>query len=203
MIKTIFFDIGGVLIDIHPERTYQYLSDAADVDINIIKQLFPWDAHCQYERGIINNEEWFLAFRDALPQPCCLKRLDFWKAWKLLLGQEKRTVKILEQLKRQYSIWLLSNTNPKHIQDEIFNKYRFSKIANGFVYSFDVGYRKPDLKIYNLAMKKAGSSCPEECLFIDDLLENVKAAKSLGMRGIHFHSYGNLEVELVVAGLLP
>ena len=41
MIKTIFFDIGGVLIDIHPERTYQYLSDSADVEVSMVKESFP------------------------------------------------------------------------------------------------------------------------------------------------------------------
>ena len=94
MIKTIFFDIGGVLIDIHPERTYQYLSDSADVETNMVKESFPWDDHDQYERGIMNNEDWFIAYKEALPQPCCLKTSDFWNAWKLLLGEEKNTVNI-------------------------------------------------------------------------------------------------------------
>ena len=139
MIKTIFFDIGGVLIDIHPERTYQYLSDSADVEVSMVKESFPWDAHDQYERGIMNNEDWFITYKESLPQPCCLKRSDFWNAWKLLLGEEKNTVNILEALNKQYSIWLLSNTNPKHIQDEIEKRYLFPKLVDGTVYSFDVG----------------------------------------------------------------
>ncbi len=119
MIKTIFFDIGGVLIDIHPERTYQYISDSVDIDISTIENRFPWGSHDKYERGTLSDEEWFYAYREALPQPCCLKSSDFWKAWKILLGEEKKTVQILELLKRNYSIWLLSNTNPKHIQEMI------------------------------------------------------------------------------------
>ena len=66
MIKTIFFDIGGVLIDIHPERTYQYLSDSADVETNMVKESLPWDDHDQYERGIMNNEDWFIDNKEAL-----------------------------------------------------------------------------------------------------------------------------------------
>ena len=68
MIKTIFFDIGGVLIDIHPERTYQYLSDSADVEVSMVKESFPWDAHDQYERGIMNNEDWFITYKESLTQ---------------------------------------------------------------------------------------------------------------------------------------
>ena len=201
MIKTIFFDIGGVLIDIHPERTYQYLSDSADVETNMVKESFPWDDHDQYERGIMNNEDWFIAYKDALPQPCCLKRSDFWNAWKLLLGEEKNTVNILEALNKQYSIWLLSNTNPKHIQDEIEKRYLFPSLVNGAVYSFDVGVRKPEKEIYEIAMQRANTK-PQECLFIDDLLENIQAAKQIGIEGIHFRSSEQLKQDLVHLGII-
>lgn len=201
MIKTIFFDIGGVLIDIHPERTYQYLSDSADVEVNMVKESFPWDAHDQYERGIINNEDWFITYKESLPQPCCLKRSDFWNAWKLLLGEEKNTVNILEALNKQYSIWLLSNTNPKHIQDEIEKRYLFPSLVNGAVYSFDVGVRKPEKEIYEIAMQRANAN-PQECLFIDDLLENIQAAKQIGIEGIHFISSEQLKQELVHLGII-
>ena len=77
MIKTIFFDIGGVLIDIHPERTYQYISDSIDINISTIENRFPWGSHDKYERGTLSDEEWFCAYREALPQPCCLKSSDF------------------------------------------------------------------------------------------------------------------------------
>jgi len=201
MIKTIFFDIGGVLIDIHPERTYQYLSDSADVEVNMVKESFPWDAHDQYERGIMNNEDWFITYKESLPQPCCLKRSDFWNAWKLLLGEEKNTVNILEALNKQYSIWLLSNTNPKHIQDEIEKRYLFPSLVNGAVYSFDVGVRKPEKEIYEIAMQRANAN-PQECLFIDDLLENIQAAKQIGIEGIHFISSEQLKQELVHLGII-
>ncbi len=201
MIKTIFFDIGGVLIDIHPERTYQYLSDSADVEVSMVKESFPWDAHDQYERGIINNEDWFITYKESLPQPCCLKRSDFWNAWKLLLGEEKNTVNILEALNKQYSIWLLSNTNPKHIQDEIEKRYLFPSLVNGAVYSFDVGVRKPEKEIYEIAMQRANAN-PQECLFIDDLLENIQAAKQIGIEGVHFISSEQLKQELVHLGII-
>ena len=201
MIKTIFFDIGGVLIDIHPERTYQYLSDSADVEVSMVKESFPWDAHDHYERGIMNNEDWFITYKESLPQPCCLKRSDFWNAWKLLLGEEKNTVNILEALNKQYSIWLLSNTNPKHIQDEIEKRYLFPSLVNGAVYSFDVGVRKPEKEIYEIAMQRANAN-PQECLFIDDLLENIQAAKQIGIEGIHFISSEQLKQELVRLGII-
>ena len=190
-----------MLIDIHPERTYQYLSDSADVEVSMVKESFPWDAHDQYERGIMNNEDWFFTYKESLPQPCCLKRSDFWNAWKLLFGEEKNTVNILEALNKQYSIWLLSNTNPKHIQDEIEKRYLFPSLVNGAVYSFDVGVRKPEKEIYEIAMQRANAN-PQECLFIDDLLENIQAAKQIGIEGVHFISSEQLKQELVHLGII-
>ena len=199
-ITTIVFDIGGVLLDIHPERTYQYISDSTDINIDVVKNRFPWDAHDEYERGNLTDKEWFFAFRDSLPQPCCLKEMDFWKGWSLLLGKEKETVKLLSVLSKSYSTWLLSNTNPKHIQDEIEKKYLFPNLVSGAIYSFDTGCRKPDPKIYDKLLIEAKSK-PIECVFIDDLIENVNAARLVGMHAIHYIDYNMLLSELNKIGV--
>ena len=196
MIKTIFFDIGGVLIDIHPEKTYQYIIDCVDLSPDVIEKQFPWEAHNEYEKGYISDRDWFMAIKEALPQPCCLKESDFWKGWKLLLGEEKKTLSILQKLKSNYNIWLLSNTNSKHIQDEIEINYLFHKLVNGAIYSFEVGHRKPSEDIYKMALETARVEAPEKSLFIDDLYENIQAARNLGMNAIHFQSIEKLKVEL-------
>ncbi len=201
VIKTIFFDIGGVLIDIHPGHTYQYISDCVDIDKSIIEKRFPWQPHDEYEKGIINDREWFFAVKESLPEPCCLKESDFWKAWRLLLGKEKQTRNILRDLRGKYRLWLLSNTNPRHIQDEIEKKYLFPKLIDGAIYSFEVGVRKPDKAIYKIAMKKANVNKAHESLFIDDLYENVRAAKNIGMNSIHFKSTQQLKEELFDLGI--
>jgi len=201
MIKTIFFDIGGVLLDIHPEKTFQYISDCIDIERSLIEKTFPWGVHDEYEKGLISNREWYVAVKESLPQPCCLKESDFWRGWSLLLGKEKETLNILKYLRSEYDIWLLSNTNPKHIQDEIENKYLFPELVDGAIYSFEVGCRKPSDIIYEIALKKANVTSPGECLFIDDLNENVQAARNLGINAIHFKSIEKLKIEMNDMGL--
>ena len=201
MIKTIVFDIGGVLLDIHPERTFQYIGDSLDINQKEIADSFPWELHDEYEKGNLNNKEWFWGIRDYLPQPCCLKESDFWKAWSLLLGDEKETVKLFTDLSKKYSLWLLSNTNPKHIQDEIEKKYLFPSLVNGAIYSFDVRCRKPDKEIYDILLKKSKSK-PNECVFIDDLIENVHAAQLLGIKGIHYRGQSNLIMDFQRIGII-
>jgi putative hydrolase of the HAD superfamily len=191
IIKTIFFDIGGVLIDINFKRTFGFLADCTDLTVEEIESSFPIKDHDNYEKGILSDRDFFLAVKDSLPQPCCLKESDFWKAWRLLLGEETEVVKILKKLKKNYSIWLLSNTNPKHINDEIEKNYLFPKLVDGAIYSFNIGHRKPQEEIYIKAAYMAKSD-PIECLFIDDLYENVKSAKKIGFSSIHFKSYKDL-----------
>jgi putative hydrolase of the HAD superfamily len=201
MITTIFFDIGGVLLNIHPERTFQYLSDCLDIKPDDIKINFPWDAHNDYEKGRLTNKEWFIAFKDSFPQPCCLKESDFWRAWQLLLGEEKKTVQLLETLSETYSVWLLSNTNPKHIQDEIEKRYLFPQLIDGAVYSFNVGYRKPEESIYRIAAHNA-NVLPENCIFIDDRYENINAATEVGFTGIQYFSTEQLIEDLTQLGIM-
>ena len=201
MITAIFFDIGGVLLNIHPERTLQYLSDCTDVSVDEIEKQFPMDAHDEYEKGHLSNKEWFIAFKNALPKPCCLKESDFWHAWQLLLGKEKRAVQLLKTLCETYSIWLLSNTNPKHIQEEIKKRYSFPNFIDGAVYSFNVGYRKPEENIYRIATDNA-KALPKNCKFIDDQLENAQAAIRIGFIGIHFSSYKQLKADLLKNGII-
>lgn len=91
---------------------------------------------------------------------------------------------IQNELKSKYKISLLSNVGSEPGQLVKINQLPFDDI----LLSFEVGMAKPDLTIYRLATKRLGVK-PEECVFVDDLLENVEAAESIGMKGIVFKDY--------------
>jgi putative hydrolase of the HAD superfamily len=200
MIKTIFFDIGNVLIHIHPDRCVQYWADSTDLSLDVIKNAFPLEVHYAYERGEISEHEFFLSFRDALPQPCCLKETDFWRGWQKLLGEETPAVAILKTLSTDYNIWLLSNTNARHIRDELESQVSFLEYIDGGIYSFDAGTRKPGGAIYEYALEKSGVVATES-VFIDDLIDNIKAAEKLGFKGIHYVGEDQLLKELKNLGI--
>ena len=125
----------------------------------------------------------------------------FWQAWALLLGKESEVIDLMIDLKKYYKIWLLSNTNSKHIKDELDNKYVFPHLVDGAIYSFDVGLRKPDELIYQKSCEKA-NVLPNECIFIDDLEENIKGAKKVGLHGLHYTEMENLQNDLKLLGLI-
>jgi putative hydrolase of the HAD superfamily len=68
------------------------------------------------------------------------------------------------------------------------------------VWSYQLGIAKPDPAIYRHTLAELGT-LPEETLFIDDKLENVEAARVLGIRAIQFFSVEYLRQELMAAGL--
>lgn len=103
---------------------------------------------------------------------------------------------LLHFLSEHYKQGVISNMNP--IQWEYIQKTFPTLSENGNIFSFFVlSYRekvlKPDDVIYATAFQKAWWTCggdikPWECVFIDDRVENVNAARAFGMEGIHIEN---------------
>jgi len=68
------------------------------------------------------------------------------------------------------------------------------------VFSYDVGYRKPDKDIFRIALNLAEKT-PGEVLFIDDDLKNVKQARKIGLNSHHFISTESLKQKMIKLGL--
>lgn len=200
MIQHIFFDIGGVLIDIHPDKCLKYWADSTDLTLDKIRAGFSDEVHQAYEIGQLTDFEFFNAFKNSLPQPCCLKESDFWRGWQNLLGRETPASDLLASLSNSYNIWLLSNTNPRHINDGIKFQYRFINHINGAIYSFDAGSRKPEIPIYDYALKISGAMASES-LLIDDLKDNIEMAKGLGWSAIQYQDISQIKNELNSYGI--
>jgi putative hydrolase of the HAD superfamily len=94
---------------------------------------------------------------------------------------------------------LLSNTDPERFG---FIRRRFPEILffDGYVLSYELRLLKPDPAIYLEAARRAGSP-PAECIFIDDMEENVRGAVTAGLQGIHYRPETDLEAELRALGL--
>jgi len=200
-IKVIFFDIGGVLLRIHPEKMIKKISSITDVAFDVVKNSFPEEAHDTYERGQMTDYDWYQSCKNSLPTKNGLTENQFWAAWSMLLGNETDVLDILIRLKSFYKIWLLSNTNSRHIKNEVERNYKFPNLVDGAIYSYDVGCRKPEKKIYQLACE-AAKEAPESCVFIDDLKDNITGANQVGLHGIHYKNTLELKEELKVLNIL-
>jgi HAD superfamily hydrolase (TIGR01509 family) len=67
-------------------------------------------------------------------------------------------------------------------------------------FSGELKVAKPDPAIFHVCLKALGVPAPQT-LFIDDIEANIAAARSVGIRGIVFHSAQDLEVDLKPYGL--
>jgi putative hydrolase of the HAD superfamily len=74
-------------------------------------------------------------------------------------------------------------------------KFDLFKSFDPLIFSCDVGFRKPDPKIYEIALEKLKCD-PEECIFIDDKKRNSDGAEKLGMKGIVFEEVSKLIEDL-------
>jgi len=200
MIKTVFFDIGGVLLNLHPDDMGNYWVEKSGVPGDEIKNRFPWERFYLFEKGKINGTEFYQSFLNAMPDGVHISEGEFFEGWSRMVGKETDTVKTLETISKTIPTWLLSNTNPVHIESKA-PVYSFLKHTSGEIYSYDVGCRKPDPEIYHAAINAVGNA-PEECLFIDDMEENILAARKIGMDGIVYTSAEELDLMLIEKGLL-
>ncbi len=102
---------------------------------------------------------------------------------------------IIERLKRQgFRLGLLS-VHGKEWIEYASRKFDYHRLFDVVMYSFEAGVSKPDRKAYEMILHKLGA-IPEECLFIDDSLQNLAPASQLGMETIHFQSASQLDLEL-------
>jgi putative hydrolase of the HAD superfamily len=98
-----------------------------------------------------------------------------------------------------YKLLLLSNTDPERF-GFVRRAFPALGIFDGYVLSYELKLIKPDPAIYRAAAGIAGCE-PGECVFIDDMEENVKAAVATGLAGIHYLPQTDLAAELRQLGL--
>lgn len=83
--------------------------------------------------------------------------------------------------KRELSLGILSNFWPS--LERQFRLIGLRDYFDAFVISMQVGYQKPDARIFQIAVEQMGIE-PTKLLFVDDSPMNVRAACKLGLRGI-------------------
>jgi epoxide hydrolase-like predicted phosphatase len=74
--------------------------------------------------------------------------------------------------------------NVKEFRDRWVQSVPIDAICHEIVDSSEIGIRKPDPRIFELALVQLGGIAPERAIFIDDFQGNIAAANAVGMRGV-------------------
>ncbi len=193
-IKTIFFDIGGVLVKVDSSESIQKLSEKLGVSPEKIRQGMTRELLNDYEKGHLTSNQFYEQLLINYDSKLTMDMETFKAYWLDVLFLCTESVAFLQRATKDFPVWLLSNTNDFHY-DLLMQDFPFMKWVDGGTYSFMVGSVKPDPLIYEVAIQKSGFR-PEEILFIDDLEVNVQAAQNQGINIIHYVDFSSFSQEL-------
>ena len=188
-IKNIIFDLGGVLLNINPLLSLLDLEKISGFNQEeLLLRLAGAKIFEKFDTGSLDPAQFRSELCRILNQEVSDREID--RVWnKLLLDFPFPRVELLKQIKRNYRIYLLSNTNIIHFwyyTREFFEKYGFqmTDLFDRLFLSYEIGIHKPDDGIYIHVLQTAGL-IPAETVFFDDSLANIEAAEKLGITGIH------------------
>jgi putative hydrolase of the HAD superfamily len=153
----------------------------------------------EYERGRITAE----AFSRGVVAMIGLEiaHEEFARAWADIFALNEPVAGVIADLKgRGYTLVLGSNTNELHATH--FRRQFAATLAHfdRLILSCEIGHIKPAAEFYHACAHAAGAA-PAECLFIDDLPENVEGAQVVGMAGIVFRDVPSLLEALSARGV--
>ena len=200
-IKTIIFDLGGVLIDWNPEYVYlkEFRGDRAKMDW-FLNHVCAWDWNVNQDAGypIMQATQERIAL---FPEYETLIKM-YYGRWEEMLGYtHDGTLAILKKLVDNPAYRVLALTNwsgetwPKAIA-----KFDWLQWFEGILVSGDEKMRKPFAPIYNLMLDRYDINA-QEAVFIDDSHANVQGFESVGITGIHFKDAATLEIQLRTLGI--
>ena len=187
-IKTILFDFGGVIIKTPNVRWIQRWRKAPgfNQDPEISKMLTnPMKSEILRDVFLGKKPEEFvwviIAERGHLsPRMVNLVRRHVFARFQL----NKPSVRFMAELNNDYKTAILSNAGDQ-TRKVMEDRYHLHEIVDDIIISAEEGVVKPDPNIYQIAMERLNAS-PETSLFLDDMSENVLAARKFGMKAVQF-----------------
>ena len=199
-IENIVFDFGGVLIDLDFERLLNAFKKIGFNDIETQLKTYERDGIFQkYELGEMTADEFRMAIRGK--SNVILTDSDIDDLWNLMLVHiPSEKLDFILNLRNNYNVYLLSNTNSIHWEYACKNSFCYKEynIKDFFIktfLSYEMHLAKPDKAIYESMLNQA-KLIPEKTLFIDDSLANCNVAKQLGINVHHYQIGENLETVL-------
>ncbi len=93
-------------------------------------------------------------------------------------------IEIARTLAKNYHLAILSN-DVKEWSNYLRTKFDLNNLFKIIIISGEVGYRKPDKRIYNILLDRIRSS-PSNCIFIDDRAKNLLPASEMSIKTIRF-----------------
>lgn len=195
MVEALIFDYGGVVSDGgHDFEPAMRLASNLAIDHAIAVQLIkePWD---QLSKGFIGVDNFWLQIENAFGGEINYGLRDIWNTFDNCMYPREQIQATLMSLKASgFILGLLSDTVPPTAQSIRrgggYDPFEFT------ILSCDVGFRKPEEEIYNMALSKIPNISPSNVVYIDDNPKNLVPARKLGMQTILAGNSEDLNTEI-------
>ena len=193
-ITTIIFDLGNVLVKWDVYNLYKRFLPTREAVDSFLQEIrfFEWNAHQDAGRSF---KEGVAELSAKFPQYAeLIKAYDTY--WEECVTEEIHgSVEIAKKLKSAgWDLYLLSNFSAETFP-LVQKRFDFLSLFDDCIISGEHKLIKPDPAIYHLTLNRIKRKA-QECLFIDDSLPNIEAAKKLNFYAIHFLSPAQLDTEL-------
>ena len=179
-LDTVIFDVGRVLFDFSMDGLFDFFSRAG-LEVKGTADFLEKTDELSYEKGELSTEQ-FLSNVEGILGGKVDRELII-RRWVCIFKPVRGMLSLLSHLRARYRVLLLSNTNELHWQF-LLDRYHLGSRVDGYLTSFEARSAKPEPEIYGRMIDEFSLKV-DECLFIDDLEENVQAAEALGIAGIH------------------
>lgn len=208
MIKHIIFDLGGVILNINFQKAAESFKELGLDDFaGLYSKATQTKLFDRLEKGLINPNEFHAEMRELSGINMSDEQID--KAWNsLILDFPPARLQLLNDLRENYRLILLSNTNIIHADfynQDLRDNHNIDGLESMFdsvYYSHSIGLRKPDTEAFEYVLKKEGIKA-EDSLFVDDALPNILTANQLGINSIFLNlDNGHDVLDLFVGGKL-
>ena len=176
--KNIIFDLGGVILKGKASSVLDKLNTTEeeyntllkffddwyklDTDFQTIEEKFD---SCNFSEEIINK------YKDKLLKYYELRDLN------------KELLDLIKELKKNNKVYILSNYN--RVAALYYKSLDGLKDLDGYVFSYEYKLVKPEEELFQIFLDKYNLK-KEDCYFIDDTLDSIHIAQSIGINAHQF-----------------
>jgi len=195
------FDLGNTVIKLAYERVIEKICSESDAERDEIVEAFDMPGgYRDMERGLATFTQFFNFIKEHTGYRGTIRQ--FYELWANFFdGPIPGIDHLLERVRQKYRVAFLSNSNEVHADVIPIEFAALFRPDDRFLFSHRFKVAKPDPEIFQRALETLGTKAAD-VVFIDDLIENVLAAKSIGMQAFQFIDATAVTQELEAAGLL-
>jgi putative hydrolase of the HAD superfamily len=185
-IKAIFWDIGGVLVRTEDRSARQALAKRHQMSYEQMEALFfGGESGRRAQCGEISADEQIAFVCRTLGLPTDpVSRQAFEREFFAGDRLDQNLLDEIQKLHQRYQTGIISNALD-HTRAIATEQWGFGAIFDAMVFSAEVGFMKPDRRIFEVALSQLAVPA-NSSLFIDDFMHNVEGARAVGMRAILF-----------------